>query len=322
MVTQWSGRPGERKPITIFAAGTALAATVQFERPWDAKALVIQLDLAGFSGTIDIQGRPNPDSDYVNIPYRFEQATQDSAVAQLSYVTITANRRYIVPNPARYLRVEMTRSAGTIEGYADLHADGGADGGETVALGAGSALIGTVGIDQTTPGTTDSVSSKPITAATSDAYGVLATTTRAANQTPYSANDVVGVAFDLGIVGPSASRVLLQSIVFRPRLTAVPAGMGNFRLALYNVTPPSALADNSPWTIPAGDQASFLAILDLGTPALPAAGSVDLYIARQNIGLELLLAGTHLFGYLVTDTVFTPAANSEVYAVDAKLVAL
>ncbi len=189
--------------------------------------------------------------------------------------------------------------------------------GGTIALSAGSALIGKVGIDQTTPGTTDSVSLK------TQAFGSIATTTRAANQTPYTANDVVGAAFDLGIMGPASSRVLIQSIILRPRITAVPAGMGNFRLALYNVTPPSALADNAAWTIPAGDQASFLAILDLGTPALPAAGSVDLYIARQNIGLEVLLPATaHLFAYLVTDTVFTPAANSEVYALDPKTVAL
>ena len=161
-----------------------------------------------------------------------------------------------------------------------------------------------------------------VTAATSNAFGSLATTTRAANQTPYAANDVVGAAFDLGVMGPSASRIVLQSTIFRPRITAVPAGMANFRLALYNVTPPSALADNAPWTIPAGDQASFLGIISLGTPALPAASSVDLYIDRYNIGMELLLAGTHLFAYLVTDAAFTPAANSEVYALDAKTVAL
>ena len=194
---------------------------------------------------------------------------------------------------------------------------------DVLSIAAGTNVIGKVGIDQTTPGTTDSVSTKSITSGTSNAYGTLATVTRAANQTPYTANDVVGGAIDLGVMGPASGRVLLQSIILRPRLTAVPSGMGNFRLALYNVTPPSALADNAPWTIPAGDQASFLAIIDLGTPALPAASSVDLYIARHNIGLELLLpAGAHLFAYLVTDGAFTPAANSEVYAIDPKTAAL
>lgn len=153
-------------------------------------------------------------------------------------------------------------------------------------------------------------------------YGSSVTVTRAANQTPYTANDTVGGAIAFGTVGPSAGRVLIQSIILRPRITAVPSGMGNFRLALYNVTPPSALADNAAWTIPSGDQASLLCVLDLGTPALPAASSVDLYIARYNIGLEVLLAGTALWGYLITDAAFTPAANSEVYAVDLKTIAV
>ena len=163
----------------------------------------------------------------------------------------------------------------------------------------------------------------PTTSGTSNAYGSLATITRAANTTAYTANDVVGGVIDLGVMGPASGRVVLQSTILRPRLTAVPSGMGNFRLALYNATPPSALADNAPWTIPAGDQASFLAIIDLGTPALPAASSVDLYIARHNIGLEMLLpADGHLHAYLVTDGAFTPAANSEVYAIDPKTAAL
>ena len=141
--------------------------------------------------------------------------------------------------------------------------------------------------------------------------GAIISITRAANQTPYTANDVVGGAVDLGIVGPSAGRVLVQSIILEPRIAAVPAGMANMRLALYTVTPPSAIADNGAWTLADADLASFVGLIDLGKPT---AQGPTLYVHKVNIGLEVLLAGTNLFAYLITDVGYTPAANSEVYA--------
>ena len=185
----------------------------------------------------------------------------------------------------------------------------------STVLAAGSALIGKVGIDQTTPGTTDSVSLK------TQAFGAYRTVTRAANTTAYTANDVVGGAIDLGVMGPSGARILLQSIQLLPRITAVPTGMANFRLALYSVTPPSAIADNGAWTLAAADLASFLGLFDLGIPALPAASAQALVISRENIGRLLQLAGTNLFAYLITDAGFTPAAASEVYAITPMAVA-
>ena len=153
----------------------------------------------------------------------------------------------------------------------------------------------------------------------SSGYGATATITRAANQTPYTANDTVGGAVDLGVMGPSAGRVLIQSIILQPRISAVPAGMANMRLALYTVTPPSAIADNGAWTLAADDLASFVGLLDLGTPTDQGP---NLYVHKVNVGLEVLLAGTHLFGYLITDVGYTPAANSEVYALIVNTVAV
>ena len=129
MVSQWTGSlPGAAQQI--FAPATAASANLDFTRPEGGGALTLRLDLSGFSGTIDIQGRPAAASDYANIEYAQEAATLDYAIAQLSFTTITANRNYIVPNPPPFLRVVMTRSAGTIEGYADF-ARGGAGGGSS-----------------------------------------------------------------------------------------------------------------------------------------------------------------------------------------------
>ena len=158
-----------------------------------------------------------------------------------------------------------------------------------------------------------------LNATKSNAYGSITTITRPANTTAYTANDTVGGAVDLGVMGPSAGRVLIQSVSLDIRIAAVPAGMANMRLALYNATPPSAVADNGAWTWAVADEAVRLTILDLGTPVDVGAG---LYVTRANIGQVVKLSGTNLFAYLITDGGFTPAANSEVYTVTLHTAAL
>jgi hypothetical protein len=75
------------------------------------------------------------------------------------------------------------------------------------AIAAGSAIIGKVGIDQTTPGTTDSVTPKStevhLGQVGSNAGKLTATITRPANATPYAAKDVVAAA-TLAVTGSAA----------------------------------------------------------------------------------------------------------------------
>ena len=63
--------------------------------------------------------------------------------------------------------------------------------------------------------------------------------------------------------------------------------------------------------VPAGDRAAYLGFIDLLTPV--DVGST-LSIQTDSLNRMVKLAGTSLFGYLVTTGGFTPAANSEVYA--------
>ena len=78
-----------------------------------------------------------------------------------------------------------------------------------------------------------------------------------------------------------------------------------WRLYLYNVTPPSAYADDAAWDLASGDQASWLGYVDLGT-------AVDLgstqWVETNIINKQLTLSGTSVFGYLVNLTTLTPAA--------------
>ncbi len=150
-------------------------------------------------------------------------------------------------------------------------------------------------------------------AGSSRAYDVATTITRPANATPYTANDVLGAAaaaLDLGVLGPTGKSVLITDMQLEIDVAAIPTGMTTFDVALYSVTPPSAIADNAAFDIPAGDRASFLGFISLGT--VVDRGST-LYAERNGINKQVKLAGTHLFAYLITNGGFTPAGNSEVY---------
>lgn len=153
----------------------------------------------------------------------------------------------------------------------------------------------------------------PVTSSSSAlGYDVQTTITRPANQTPYTAGDVLGGALDLGVLGASAQSVEIISSQLEADISAIPAGMTTFTLYLYSVTPPSALADNAAFDLPSGDRSSFLGAIPVGSLADLGA---TLYVETNDHHKQVKLAGTHLFGYLVTAGGFTPAANSEVYKV-------
>jgi len=84
-----------------------------FER---CQVAVIEITTAGFSGTLDIQGKLHELNAFANVPYvRQDQASiQTPAVAQLSFVTDTGVYRYVVLGYWRKLQLVMTRTAGTI----------------------------------------------------------------------------------------------------------------------------------------------------------------------------------------------------------------
>lgn len=148
----------------------------------------------------------------------------------------------------------------------------------------------------------------------SQGYTSAATITRPANTTAYTANDVLGGAITFTAAGPSAGGdLIVTSVELEADIAAIPSGMTSFSLYLYNVTPPSAIADNAAFDIPSGDRASFLGKIALGTPV--DEGST-LYIRTDQVNAHLKVAsGGSLFGYVVTAGAFTPAGNSEVYKV-------
>jgi hypothetical protein len=143
------------------------------------------------------------------------------------------------------------------------------------------------------------------------AYKSRPTVTRPANTTAYTAGDVVGGVIEFKDIGPASGDIVILSAALRIDVTAIPAGMTSFRLHLYDVTPPSAIADNAAWDLPSGDRASYQGYIDLGSPA--DVGST-LHVQVDGVNKPARLAGSYsLFGYLVSTGGYTPAGNSEVY---------
>lgn len=86
----------------------------------------------------------------------------------------------------------------------------------------------------------------------------------------YIAGDVIGTSAGSAIhtfsgAGPSGGFVLVQSSSLFINNTAVPSGMGAFRMHFYSSSP-SGIADNAPFSLGSGDVASYMGYVDLPTP--------------------------------------------------------
>lgn len=178
--------------------------------------------------------------------------------------------------------------------------------GQTVSVNNGSADNGTQRVAVSTNG-----------------FNGTSTVTRPGNTTTYAANDVVGGALTIANVGRDSTDIVITDVKMTQNISAVPSGQTSFRLYLYNVTPPSAIADNSPFTYGSGDRASFLGYIDLGSPALIGTGTGSPYVQVSGVNLSVRMpAGTSLFAYLVTAGALVPAAGSETYTITVKSISI
>ena len=147
------------------------------------------------------------------------------------------------------------------------------------------------------------------------AYRTTATITRPSNTTAYTAGDVVGdtggsAIISLTAAGPSAGFVIIQSVSLVFSDSAVPSGMGAFRLHLYSVSP-TAIADNAAFDLVSGERATYMGFIDLPTPS--DFGST-LYTQTDYPGrlIKLNTASTTLFVELETRGAYTPLSASTV----------
>lgn len=159
-------------------------------------------------------------------------------------------------------------------------------------------------------GAATSANSAPVTLPNDQASSVSATFTPAASS--HVAGDVNGGAQTFSAMGLSGRIIMITGASLE--IDGGTAEATAWRLYLYNVTPPSATADDGAWDLPSGDRASFLGYVDLGT-------AIDLgstqWVEVQGINKQIKLSGTALFGYLVNITTLTPAAVAHIVTLHA-----
>lgn len=126
------------------------------------------------------------------------------------------------------------------------------------------------------------------------------------------ANDCNGAAQQFSLGAVSDGRIMITDATLM--ISGATAEATAWRLYLYNVTPPSATADDGAWDLPSGDRASFLGYVDLGT-------AVDLgstqWVQTSAINMSVKLADQSVFGYLVNLTTVTPANIAHIVTLTA-----
>ena len=142
-------------------------------------------------------------------------------------------------------------------------------------------------------------------------YESTATIIRAANTTAYTASatnfDVYGGLFQLQNIGEAGKGIFLSYFEISLNLSDVPQGMTSFAVHLYP-TAPTTIADNSIWTIgsdPVLDPVGFNVSMSLAKGGGKVVGVI------KDLNQLFILTSSSLWGYLVTNGAFTPAANSE-----------
>jgi hypothetical protein len=138
------------------------------------------------------------------------------------------------------------------------------------------------------------------------AVGHSAVATLTPSATAYTGNDVLSGAITFTGAAAAAEEIIIEGITLMINRNAVQASEGAYRLHLYNVTPPSALADNAPWDLPSGDRASYLGFIDITVPI--DVGSTT-YVQILNVNKRVKTAGANLFGYLLTIAGYTETAD-------------
>lgn len=123
---------------------------------------------------------------------------------------------------------------------------------------------------------------------------------------PYAAGDVVGGPLTFAAVGSGAVVINIVGCALEIDTGTIISGETSYRLYLYSVTPPSALADSSVWDLSsAGDRTAFLGYIDIGT-VVDLGSTVYAQAAQTKI---VKLSSGSVYGYLVTNGAYTPTAR-------------
>lgn len=151
-------------------------------------------------------------------------------------------------------------------------------------------------------------------------FASTATVSRAANTTPYIANDVYGGLITLTNFAPTNGDFILTGVQITFNISSLPVGMGGFLLYLFSATP-STINDNEAFSLSVGDLSLLLAEVNLGYANLVPGGGV-VRIQADNLNLHRRTTGSTVYGRLVTQSSLTPAGASETFKIETWQMAL
>lgn len=141
--------------------------------------------------------------------------------------------------------------------------------------------------------------------------GITATASFTPTATAYSALDIMDVAKEFaftyadGTAIPAGSLIRILTVIMKIDATALQTSEAAYALQCYNVTPPSAQADNAAWTLASADLTAHRGSISLGTPVDLGAA---LYIKTPLVDIDIKLTTSSLWGELQTVAGFTPTA--------------
>jgi len=138
-----------------------------------------------------------------------------------------------------------------------------------------------------------------------------ATITRPADTTAYTANDVVGtspatnITFS-DILPEEGQHFYISGVKMIYNTASVISGMSSFILYLFD-SAPTAIADNSAWTLLSADKDKYLGSIEIDLPTDLGAVLVSI---KDNINIKRKLAtsSTTIYGQLKTSGAFTPGS--------------
>jgi hypothetical protein len=130
-------------------------------------------------------------------------------------------------------------------------------------------------------------------------------TPAAASHTAGDANGAAGTFSDM--CDENGGHIMITSATLS--IASATAEATAWRLYLFSVTPPSALADDAAFALATADLAVFLGQIDLGT-------AVDLvdnqWVEVHGINKHIKLTSNNIYAYLVNLTTVTPAAVAHI----------
>lgn len=155
------------------------------------------------------------------------------------------------------------------------------------------------------------------TSTISAGYSSSASKTRPNDTNAYAALDVVcesasaGTVWTFSNIGPTGGgKVIIDQMTLEIDVSAIPSGMGAFRLHLYS-TSPTAINDNAAFDLPSGDRAKYLGFIETPTPYDLGA---TLWSATEDLAFpvrkQVALASSTIYAMLQTVGAFTPTASA------------